>query len=412
MARICIVTPGAIGSNPRVVKEAGALIAAGHVVHVISVRTLDVVDRLDDSILATAEWSSYRIDFRRPAARLLPKLRQSISRFAYRRWGRAPEQAYAAVTASLVRRASAWPADLYIAHYVAALPAAQSAALAHGAIFAFDAEDFHLGDLPEDDRHAEEKALIRRIEGDRLHQAAYVSAASRGIAEAYSGAYGVARPVVVRNVFPKAEAPSAPSPAGSAAPGPSLYWFSQTIGAGRGLEIAVEAVSLAVTAPHLYLRGTPAAGYRQELNDLAARFGVEDRLHWLDPADPDQMSRLASAYDVGFVGETGQTFNRSIALTNKQFTYVLGGVPALLSDIPAHADFAPEAQGAVALYGRASPTKLAQAIDAWLGDPAKLSTARQDAYRLGQERFNWEIEQTVLVERVNAALSGAGGGAA
>ena len=44
MARICIVTPGALGSNPRVVKEADALVRAGHDVHVIATRSLAVVD--------------------------------------------------------------------------------------------------------------------------------------------------------------------------------------------------------------------------------------------------------------------------------------------------------------------------------------------------------------------------------
>ena len=64
--RICILTPGAIGSNPRVVKEAGALSQAGHEVTVVSVRTLDAGDAQDADVLAAAAWRSVRLDLRRP----------------------------------------------------------------------------------------------------------------------------------------------------------------------------------------------------------------------------------------------------------------------------------------------------------------------------------------------------------
>ena len=50
----------------------------------------------------------------------------------------------------LVAAAATVPADLYIAHYPTALPAAALAAQRNGVIYAYDAEDFHLGDPPED----------------------------------------------------------------------------------------------------------------------------------------------------------------------------------------------------------------------------------------------------------------------
>src|SRR5580700_9023288 len=62
--RICIVSPGALASNPRVVKEAGALAESGHEVTAIAVRTLDFVDRGDEALLANAAWRAKRLDFR------------------------------------------------------------------------------------------------------------------------------------------------------------------------------------------------------------------------------------------------------------------------------------------------------------------------------------------------------------
>ena len=58
-------------------------------------------------------------------------------------------RAFSPFTGPLTAAAKRVPADLYIAHYPAALPAAAIAARRHGALYAFDAEDFHLGDLPD-----------------------------------------------------------------------------------------------------------------------------------------------------------------------------------------------------------------------------------------------------------------------
>jgi glycosyltransferase involved in cell wall biosynthesis len=181
---------------------------------------------------------------------------------------------------------------------------------------------------------------------------------------------------------------------------------SQTIGPDRGLECAVAAIALARSKPHLYLRGSPAAGFGETLGALAAKHGVAGHVHLLEPAAPHLMEALASGYDVGLVAETGGTLNRSIALPNKPFTYFLAGLPALMSDTPGHRAFADEARGAVRLFTVQSALSLAQAMDDLFEDPDWLARARAEAFRLGQERYNWEIEQARLLACVEAALAG------
>jgi glycosyltransferase involved in cell wall biosynthesis len=404
VAEICIVTASALGSNPRVVKEADALSAAGHGVHVISVRTLDFVDRRDEDVLRQANWSSERVDLRSAGRRRGLRLLQTGARGFYAATGRGAGLAYSIFGGALARRVLARKADLYIAHYVAALPSVAHAARRHGAKFAFDAEDFHPGEFSDGPQYDAEKRRIRTIEERCLPAAAYVTAASPGIAEAYGKAYAGIRPQVVLNCFPKRQAPVAATAKGSASPAPSVYWFSQTIGPDRGLECAVQAIAQARTRPHLYLRGTGSAAFLAKLKRLAEADGAGDRLHLLDPAAPSEMERLAAAYDVGLVAETGCTFNRQIALTNKQFTYLLAGIPCLMSDIPAHRSFSSLARGASFLFATESPTDLARALDELLDNSHALAAAREAAFRLGQERFNWEVEQQVLVQCVEAAL--------
>jgi glycosyltransferase involved in cell wall biosynthesis len=339
-------------------------------------------------------------------------LRQNIARHAARaafrlglRTQMVVETAHSPVVRDLIAVAQTVRAELYVAHYVAALPAAARAAARYGAAYAFDAEDFHLGDLPDAPQHALERQVIRAIESRYLPGAAYSTAASPLIADAYTETYGISLPTVILNVFPKVNAPTSPTPCGSAAPGPSLYWFSQTIGPGRGLETAIEAIARAKSAPHLYLRGTPAVGYDDHLRSLAVRLGTADRLHFLDPAAPDELERLGSLYDLGYSGEAGLSSNNLRALGNKLFSYLLGGVPSLATDIPAHRRISSEMGKAMTLFPIGNADALASAIDRFLLHPQYLAAARADAWHLGQARFNWDAEQAHLIEIVGKAVT-------
>src|SRR5262245_32051378 len=149
--RICIVTPQPLGSNPRVVKEANALKDAGHVVSVISTRTLALVDERDDDILADAHWLVHRLDLRSRSAWRARRAVQCLytAGFSLTGWPGFADRAFSPTTGPLSAAASRAPADLYIAHYPAALPAVAAAARLHSAAYAFDAEDFHLGDWPD-----------------------------------------------------------------------------------------------------------------------------------------------------------------------------------------------------------------------------------------------------------------------
>jgi len=406
MARICLISPGQIGSNPRIVKEAQLLHDAGHDVQVIATKVADFVEPRDQAIMAKASYKITRVNFQNKLTWRLARLRQQFAAFCAKHLGMASARdfAHSPMTGKLVAKAQSVPADLYVAHYVAALPAAARAAKKHDAIFAFDGEDFHPGGSPDVSAFEEARDLIKDIEGRYLPSCAYVTSAAPGISDAYAEAYQIERPTTVLNVFPLSEATGTVTDRGNASPGPSIYWFSQTVGPNRGLECAIKALAICKTKPHLYLRGTPSANYPNMLRLLASDLGVTKQLHFLPPGPPAKMVELASAYDIGLVGETGETHNRRIALTNKQFTYFLAGVPALMSDVEAHKTFAERAEGAVELYTVEDPKSCAAAIDYLLEDTDTLSRARHTAFELAQTKFNWDAEKEILLHCVNSAL--------
>lgn len=402
--RICLVTPGHLSTNPRLVKEADALAAAGYEVSVVSARFIQWADEADAEFL-NRPWQVRKVAFGPMAGRMFhvaQSLRRRLCELVYRLFGLCAVSAFHPVIPALARAACAIPADLYIAHNLAALPAAHKAARKHGARLGFDAEDFHSGELNDTPENALRIRLVRDIERRYLPQCDYLTAASPGIARAYAEAYGVPEPTVILNVFPKAEAPAGPTPKGTADPSSSLYWFSQTIGPNRGLETVVEAIGQSRSRPALFLRGNPAPGYQQQLMKLAEKCGVSDRLRFLPPAPPSEMVRLAAEFDVGIASEPGHSVNNRLALSNKMFTYMLAGIPALASDTTAQSDMALEMSGTVSVYPQKHVQELARKMDDLLLSPNALANARHTAWHLGQQKFNWDIEQTCFLKLVES----------
>ena len=408
---ICIVTQLHPWMNPRVVKGADALIDAGYTVGVIA-PDFSEWGRSADREFKHREWTIIERPrfgpLSAPHVRIPELARRTIASFAFKALGcthpAIVRAAWHPIAPGLVKAAKRHKARLYIAHMASSLPAAAIAADDHGARYGFDAEDFHSGEFPDDSKFAHNRNMVHQIESRYLPGCAYVTAASPLIAAAYEERYKIRRPSVVLNTFSACRSALVADESGTAVPGPSIYWFSQTIGPDRGLECAIRAVAQARVKAHLYLRGIPARGFLRLLSARTSELGITDRVHILPPGLPSKMEQLAAAYDIGLVGETGGTLNRRIALTNKQFTYLLSGLPVVMSDVPAHRDFALQAEGAAFLYKNQDAGSLAELIDWLMSDQTRLAGARVRALRLGRERFNWETEKVKFIDLIKGAL--------
>jgi glycosyltransferase involved in cell wall biosynthesis len=407
---VCIVSPGHLASNPRAVKEADALHEAGYRVTVVAAADLAASVRpFDEEIVARAPWTAVRVRRGSRAARMASCAAAAAVRAAHLPATAIPPWLAAAAhspqTPGLARAACAVPADLYIAHYVAALPAAAAAARRHGAALGYDAEDFHAGEQPGDSSKA---ALVQAIERAFLGGCSHITAAAPMIADGYAEIYGK-RPITVLNVFPLPERDDAESPLDrKAGEGLRAYWFSQTIGLDRGLQSFVQAMARTRARVTLHVRGSDEWQHGNALRALAHELGIADRIELLPIASPLDMVKLARAYDIGLSLETDVSESRRRCLTNKIFTYLLAGQPVLMSDTPAQAALARELGDAAALVSLADPASIAEQLDRWALSPGKLRAARQAARQLARIRYNWQVEQQVFLASVNQALDEAG----
>jgi hypothetical protein len=406
--RVCLVGPGHVASNPRLVKEADALHAAGFHVRVVAGDYMPAIRPLDRAVFARAGWAVQTASRGTPVGRLVRGIRRRVCSGLVSRGVRSVGVAVAAendLVGGLTRAAAGEPADLYIGHYLPGLVAAARAAARHGAALGFDAEDSHVDELPDESTCAARRAAREHVERTLLPRCRHLTAASPDIAAALARRYGVSARSVL-NVFPRSEAPPEPTATafqkGHGPPG--LYWFSQTIGPGRGLEMVVDALAIMRAPARLHMRGLLARGFGEELTARAARSGVADRLVFHPPDEPARMAALAAPHDLGLALERCQPPHRAICLTNKIFTYLLAGVPVLYTPTPAQERLAPQLGVAAFRACDADTNALAAALDAYFADTERQCAARRVAWRLGQERFNWDVEQQVFLDSVRRAL--------
>lgn len=408
---ICLITPGHLASTPRLVKEADALAAAGWKVHVVAGRDFAPVDPLDREILATAPWSATVVDTRSGPGVALRKGLRRFARLAacFPRLlsARLAARAHHAETARLAAVAARTGADFYLGHCLAGLPAAAWAAARRGVRYGFDAEDFHDAETTEAETDPVERALRRAIHAPYLAGCAHRTAAAPLIADAYAENYGIQPPTVVLNVFPRAHAPAAPivpPPVGPDRPA-RCYWFSQTVGPGRGLEAWIAVLARLRTPVELHLRGHARADYRAALQAHAAAAGLARPIVFHPPGPAAEMVRLAAPFDLGLAIEESRPLNRDLCLTNKIFVYLLAGIPQLLSPTRAQAALAPALGDAALLADAVRSDEAARTLDGFFAAPPHVAAARAAAWRLAQERYCWDIEQHTLLAGIGRATA-------
>lgn len=409
--RVCLVTQTHVSLNPRLVKEADALTAAGHDVRVVALDLVDAHAGRDRDLLRGRAWrlESIRVprrDGRAPIAYHQIAARQKAARALFDAGLHADSIASRALSrylGPLTRAAAREPADILVAHNLPALPAAARAAQRLGARLAFDLEDFHSAELPDDAGYDRERALVTAIERRYLPRCALLSASSEGIADEIAHRYGVRRPVVVLNTFPLGDREIEPPPPHERmGEGPSLYWYSQVIGPTRGIEQAVQALARLPFAAHLHLRGLIGDGFARTLQDLATSLGVADRVHVLPYAPPDALVALAAQHDVGLAMEQPDTLNRAICATNKLFTYLAAGLAIAATDTPGQRRILESAPGAAFLYPPGDVGALAAGLQRLLSTPSALAAARRASAAAARARFSWEHDAPILVRHLTS----------
>jgi len=406
ISRICLITPGHISSNPRLVKEAVTLITAGYSVHIIFTQYMDELVRQDQQILDENPTITYdklvwtkKHFIRRTYTKILQKFR--LSTF-FSLTGRL------STTPFLFNRNFRWQlgkalhakANLYIAHNLGALPVAAIAAKRLGSNSGFDAEDFHRQEVS-DGFISREYQATKLIEDTCIPQLSHFTAASPMIANAYTQLYVNKRVQTLNNVFSK-NLFCQPKKQLDDQTTLKLFWFSQTIGQGRGIEDVIKALGrLKNSSITLSLLGAIDHSNTLHFEAIAKQAGLcANQLVFLAPVSPSEVFVIANQHDIGLALEQTSPLNRDICLTNKIFTYLGAGLATIVTETSAQRALIEQFPQIGKSYKIGDIDHLASIIEYYYLDKEALKTVKNASYQLAETTLNWELESERFLKAI------------
>lgn len=411
MARILILIATHLCGSPRPQKEAETLAAAGHNVMVRGCwYDPELVER-DRLLMADKKWQFEPFFDFQPSTNL-QRLKNRWVRFqrrmileSYRRFGIFSPEILGFGVRAMLHAARRERADLTIVHSEGGLWVGNRL-LNEGFKVGVDFEDWFSEDLlPEargDRPITQLKALERRLARDCI----YSLTTSHALADALAEAYQAPKPSVLYNVFPSTELEQIDHHRRDRrnADLPSLHWFSQTIGPGRGLETLMEALPHITIKAEIHLRGNYPPSARQWFEPLVPT-AWRDRL-FIHPTvhNTELLSRIAE-HDIGLALEWADVVSSDLTTSNKLFQYLQGGLAVVATDTSGQREVLSQCPGAGQLVPVKDGLALAQALEALLHDPNKLSAAKAAALRAAQDQFCWERHAKTLLQAANFALS-------
>ena len=407
---IVLITSGQPSANPRLVKEATALCKAGYDVKAIYVPISLWADKFDEQLFLNypsiqfiktgyhPQQSSLSYKYARVRRKILSVLSNHVG-------DKINLVDYSTILfgQELLKEAKKHKADLYIAHNLGALPVAVKVAKMYGAKVGFDAEDFHRGEFAD---NSPEKFATKRIEDKYFKELNYLTVASPLIGQVYSELFPNLSPVVINNVF-KLDANLNNKPIVGKTDKLRIFWFSQFVGKNRGLETAIKALGELKHLPiQLSLLGsiTPALkDYFLQVASEASRTNVS--IHFIKPVQEDEIFRIAASHDIGLGAEVAYCENRDVCLTNKIFTYLLSGLALVLSDTKSQKLFLKENKDVGLLYESNNYKSLAVALETYYNDRTLLKSHKENALKLAETKYNWDLEKYKFLKLVEATLA-------
>lgn len=403
--KILILTSAHLCRNPRVVKEATTLGAAGYDVTVMSVSSQARFERMDRELMRGLPFQRVVIDYTAstPGARLADFLQRGATWVARRVCSELEFETAQTLgpARALLRFARRFPADLTIVHTEIPIWSAQHL-IKDGRRVAVDVEDWYSEDLLFADRRSRPLRMLRHAEQAALRQASYSSATAQSMADALTNAYQCPPPIVLRNSFPLQPRSRVDFPATTGTP--RFIWFSQTIGPGRGLELFFAAWARTSHPSQVYLLGDERPGYREK---LLARLPPARRgdLHFIPLVTPEQLPGKLAEFDLGLALEPRWPLNRNITVTNKILQYMNAGLAIIATDTAGQQEVMAAAPASGLLITAHETTEYAAKLDTLLGDHAQLRAAQVASRAAAEREFCWERETPRLLSAVARALA-------
>jgi glycosyltransferase involved in cell wall biosynthesis len=294
-----------------------------------------------------------------------------------------------------VKSAKTFTANLYICHQELATFVGTKLLKAKRKV-AFDFEDWYSEDLSPDARRQRPVNLLTRCENFALKHGTFCTTTSAVLALRLAEAYASPEPTMIYNVFPKQVTLERKKKLSEPL---KLFWFSQTIGPGRGLEKFLTHLQLIPLSIEVHLLGHITDEYRALLiRQIPAQHSIHFRR---SVAEPD-LAQVIAEFDIGLALEQNEPASRDLTITNKLFQYLQAGLPIIATETSGQKEIYDQFAFGFMIPLEASRDDI-KALQLWLADPAAIEKARKIAAKAAS-RYSWENESKKLLNLVNHAV--------
>lgn len=408
MARILILIGGHLCTAPRPQKEADALVAAGHEVTVRGFWFDPELVQRDRLILTQKNWEFLPIIDFQPHHKInnfKVRLEARIAKEKYQKLGIFSPYLLGYGTTAMLRVARQTKADLTIVHSEVGLWVGNKL-LDEGFRVGVDFEDWFSEDLLPHKRATRPINKLKIFERRLAQNCVYCLTTSHALAEAISKAYQGPKATVIYNTFPWEERSSLDEKKIDKINSklPSLHWFSQTIGPGRGLEILFQALPYLQTPVEIHLRGHYPEKARQWLEQQITE-EWRDRI-FIHPTVPNSelLSRI-SEHDIGLALEQPDIPSRNLTITNKFFQYLQAGLSIIATNTAGQKEIFNHYPEIGQCLDENHPITLAKSLNNLLQNPEKLAKNKAAALQAVEQNLCWEKQVNLLVQKADKALA-------
>ncbi|PAW93472.1 hypothetical protein CKK33_08205 [Mucilaginibacter sp. MD40] len=394
---ICIITQSHLCRNPRVVKEARLLSRYYNVTIInntydaaLSIEDEELIAGYNVKLISISQLQNKNIiSF---TDRLIKKMADWLVKFT----GIQTHLALGYGADRFVSAALKLNADAYMGHQELGLYCG-CRLLDDGKRVGFDFEDWYSADLLPDAISYRPVKLLRRLEKKALQKGICNITTSNILAVELAGVCNCPEPTVVYNVFNKRDDLLQ---ANKTYEQPlKLFWFSQTIGRGRGLEQFIKLSTAVNHSLEIHLLGNVDADFRSELIGITP---AQHQLFFHGPVPDKQLADKIAGFDIGLALELATPPSRDLTITNKFFQYIQAGLPVIASNTRGQTEAFKKFKPGIMLSQHYSEYDGIQ-LSAWLSNQAELIAARERAIEAAQY-YHWENQANQLLSAASRLL--------
>ncbi|BAY92037.1 MULTISPECIES: glycosyltransferase [unclassified Tolypothrix] len=408
MSKILILISGHLCTSPRPQKEAETLANTGHDVTVYGFWFDPELVKRDHLLMVNKKWRFEPIiDFQetQKLKNWTIRLQGRLARENFQRFKIFSPALLGYGAKAMLKAARKARADLTIVHSEAGLWVGNQL-LNEGFRVGVDFEDWFSEDLLPEARVARPIDQLKFLESKLINECSYCLTTSKALAEAMAKAYQAPKPTVIYNVFPLSERSQIENQKRDRQnlKLPSLHWFSQTIGPGRGLENLFQCLPYLKIPVEIHLRGNYPQTYHPWLEALIpSGWGNQIFIH-SSVSNHELVSRIAE-HDIGLALETPYCFNKQFTASNKLCQYLQAGLAVITTDTAGQREIFSQYPEMGRLIPSDDPLALAQAIEELLQTPSTLQAAKDASLKAAKEKFCWEIEAKKLIQIAESVLN-------